>query len=178
MHKGPNGRGRPIEGTRNEQVKARKHRPMRAILKEGLEAALRADPEVLEKCKPKTGAGALVRGLVLEAAKGKMTAFKELMRIVDREPDAEESEDVQGISDEPRWDWGADGVWRTLPEAGAGEAPDSEEDSAAREELHRRLTRLLAGNEADRARAAVIIEAMRTGNLEYPGANGTAAPPA
>jgi hypothetical protein len=152
-----------------------KRRHMRAIFKEGLEAALRADPKVLEKCNPKTGAGLFVRGLVLEAGKGRTTSIRTLMSLIDWEPD--KNQEAEEIVDETGWDWNADGVWQTLPDAEAAEAPDyCEEDSQAREELHRRLTRLLAGNEADRARAAVIIEAMRTGNLEYP--NGATAPPA
>jgi hypothetical protein len=68
-------------------------------------------------------------------------------------------------------------VWQTLPEEESEAETENGggEDSWAEKELHRRLTRLLDGDEADRKRAAVILEAMRTGNLEHP--NRATAPP-
>jgi hypothetical protein len=163
MQAGANGRGKP-DGKTGIRTKRRK---VRAILRDGVEAALRADAEVLENCKPKTPMGRIVRGLVLEAGKGRMTAFKALMSLVDSEPDAPDSEDAQALADEPAWDWSADGVWETMPEAEA-EKQDKEQYVAddrwpdgPQAELKRRLERLLQGNEADKARAAAIIAHLR-----------------
>src|SRR2546423_7486531 len=106
-----NGQAKPNGNAQweNEERPARpKRRAARAILKDGLEAALRADPEVMTNCKPKTCAGGIVRALVLGAGKGKMTALKTLMSLLDWEAE-EEGEEPQEHSDEPRWDW-SDGV--------------------------------------------------------------------
>lgn len=159
MQAGANGRGKP-DGKTGIRTKRRK---VRAILRDGVEAALRADAEVLENCKPKTPMGRIVRGLVLEAGKGRMTAFKALMSLVDSEPDAPDSEDAQALADEPAWDWSADGVWETMPEAKATEeyVADDRWPDGPQAELKRRLERLLQGNEADQARAQVIIAMIR-----------------
>ena len=56
-------------------------------MKEGLDAALRASPKVLERCEPKTGLGAIIRGMVLEAANevtvSKMAIFGALSLYLD-----------------------------------------------------------------------------------------------
>src|SRR5579862_351710 len=91
-----------------------RRRHSRSILKEGVEAALRANPEVLEKCKPKTGYGALVRGLVLEAAKCKATPLKTLMALIDWDGDDDPGDDAD-IPEDKR-DWSPEGVWETMPE--------------------------------------------------------------
>src|SRR5579862_2941371 len=143
-----------------------RRRHSRSILKEGVEAALRANPEVLEKCKPKTGYGALVRGLVLEAAKCKATPLKTLMSLIDWEPD-EDEEDGAEILEEGRRDWSPEGVWETMPEPEP--APDSraahEAGERARAELKRRLTRLVEAGQHEHV--ARIAEAIRSGNYGY-----------
>jgi len=138
-------------------------RQMRAMLQEGVEAALRADPDMLERCNPKTGAGRYVRALVLEAGKGKMTAMKTVLSLLDWEPDEDDFEASQAISDGTRWDWSADGVWETMPEAKATEeyVADDRWPDGPQAELKRRLERLLQGNEADQARAQAIIAQLR-----------------
>ncbi|HEX3429385.1 MAG TPA: hypothetical protein VHT03_00750 [Rhizomicrobium sp.] len=117
----------------------KRRRHMKAILREGLEAALRADPAVLEKCRPKTGYGLLVRGLVLEAGKCKATPLKTVMSLIDWAGE-EESGDGEEISDDTPWDWNSDGVWTTTPEA----APAAEEpmEGPHKDELRWRVARL------------------------------------
>ena len=149
-----------------------RRRRTKAILKEGLEAALRADPEVLEKCKPKTGLGGIIRGLVLEAGKTKTTPLKLVMSLLAWEEDENPNECV----DETEWDWSPEGVWTTLAE----EEPESREpveeaEGPATKELRRRIDRLI--EVGDHERVAKIMDAMRT--AAYGGAPpaGTAAPP-
>ena len=60
-----------------------KRRRTKAILKEGLEAARRANLEMLEKCKPKTGLGGIIRGMVVEAAKAKTTPLRQVMALLE-----------------------------------------------------------------------------------------------
>src|ERR1700733_15096885 len=103
-------------------------RHMQVVLKEGVEAAMRADCEVMETCKPKSIAGAFVRGLVLEAAKGKAISIRTVMSLVVWQPDAKESEDAADVAEE-HLDWSDDGVWLTMPEAAPKpEEPDPNED--------------------------------------------------
>jgi hypothetical protein len=172
MRAGSNG-AKPKNGSPGIRTR---YRQMRATLTEGLRAALRADPEVLEKCKPKTGYGLLVRGLLVEAAKGKTISLKTVMSLIDGEPDAGEDVESRETLDETRRDWSLDGEWQTVPEAAAAhdEAGD-DEDGPARKELLRRLEQLMLGDEADRKRAAAIVHAMHAGNFEHP--NGPAIPP-
>jgi hypothetical protein len=143
---------------------------MKAVLKEGLEAALRADAEVLENCKPKTVMGRLVRGMVLEAAKCKATPLKTVMSLLDREPD--EGGEGQEIFDEPRWDWSREGVWETMPEAAPESEPAEEVEGPAKKELRRRINRLIEAG--DHERVAAIMEAARSGNYGEP--NGAVPP--
>jgi hypothetical protein len=79
------------------------------------------------------------------------------------------------------WDWSPDGVWKTMPEVEpeqqAERSPkarrEREDDFAddrwpdgAQAELERRLKLLMSGNEADQARAAVIIAKIQAGDDE------------
>jgi hypothetical protein len=169
-HHGTNGVANGGTGIR------KKRRHMRAILREGLEAALRADPQVLENCTPKTGYGRIVRGLVLEAGNAKTTPLKTLMSLIDWEPPAGGDTSSEEVLDDGPWDWNADGVWETMPEPRLSD--DDEEDGkeetdeddlyvddrwpdGPRAELERRLRLLMTGNEADRARAQAIMADIR-----------------
>ena len=133
-------------------------RHSRAILKEGLEAALRASPEVLENCKPKTNYGRLIRGLILEAAKCKATPLKTVMALIDWNGEDDGGEEM---SDEAHRDWSPDGVWETMPEPEPASEPVEEEDGPAKKELKRRLTRLIEAGQHEHA--ARIIDAIRSG---------------
>ena len=147
----------------------KRRRQMRAILKEGLEAALTADPEVLENCKPKTAAGRLVIGLLLEAAKCKATPLKILMSLVDWDAD-KACDEGRDADDGTPWDWSEDGEWLTMPEAepAPGPAPATEEkdDGKARAELVRRLTRLEEAGQHEQV--AKIVAAIRSGQYGGP----------
>jgi len=143
----------------------KKRRHVKSILKEGLEAALQADPEVLEKCKPKTAYGRLVCGLVLEAAKCKATPLKTLMSIIDWEPPEGEGECEEDL-DETRRDWSPEGVWETMPEPVCASEPIADTESPAKKELKRRLTRLVEAGQHEHA--ARIVEAIRSGQYDAP----------
>jgi dipeptidyl aminopeptidase/acylaminoacyl peptidase len=145
------------------------------MLQEGVEVALRTDPDVLERCKPKTGAGRYARAMVLEAGKGKMTAMKTVLSLLDWEPDENDPQTSEEMFHDTDWDWSPDGVWLTMPEV-EPEKPIERSPKARREkddfaddrwpdgaqaELERRLKLLMSGNEADQARAQVIIAKMK-----------------
>src|SRR5205814_5880533 len=91
---------------------------------EGVPAAPSADPEVLANCTPRTGLGLRIRGMILEAGKGKIAALRMVMQFLDWKGD--ESPESRGISVEPEWDWSREGVWLTMPES------EAEEDKADR----------------------------------------------
>ena len=150
----------------------KKRRAMKAVLKEGLEAALRADAEVMEKCMPKTVMGRLVRGMVLEAAKCKATPLKTVMSLLDWEPVAGENQEAEDIADEPQWDWSPEGEWLTMPEAAPASEPAVEEEGPAKKELRRRINRLIEAG--DHERVARIMEAARAVTYGEP---SVAAPP-
>ena len=153
MHAKENGHG---NGAGKPGMRA-KWRHSRLVLKEGLEAALRASPETIENCKPKTNYGALVRGLILESSKGKATALKTVMTLIDWVGE-EEGDEV--IPDEAHRDWSPDGVWETMPEA---EPPEEEPAEAmegpAKQEIRRRINRLI--EVGDHEHAARIIARLK-----------------
>lgn len=150
----------------------RRRRRTKAILKDGLEAALRADPEVLEKCKPKTGLGGIIRGLVLEAGKTKTTPLKQVMSLLDWEEDENPSECV----DETEWDWSPEGEWETMPEEEPADGEPAEQaEGPAQKELRRRIDRLI--ETGDHERVAKIMDAMRTAAYGEPPPAVAGAPP-
>jgi len=154
-----------------------RRRRTKAILKEGLEAALRVNPEVLEKCKPRTGLGGIIRGMVLEAGKQKTTPLRLVMSLLDWKDDEDASEFV----DETDWDWSPEGVWKTLPEAEPEcdeperDEPVEEKEGPAKKELRRRIDRLI--EVGDHERVARIMDAMRTAAYGEPPPGVAAAPP-
>jgi hypothetical protein len=86
---GPGGRER-LNGNIEAAEQARGRKSIRRHLRDGMEAALRADSEMLAHRKPRTGLGFIVRALVLEAGKGTMAAVKMILQIIDREGEDEE----------------------------------------------------------------------------------------
>ena len=160
MHPG-NGHGAAKEAKGGAGI-AKKRRHMRAILKEGLEAALRANPEVVENCTPRTFAGKLVRGMLIEAAKAKTTPLKEVMSLIDWQPPPGEATEDYVVE---TWDWSEDGVWETMPEeAPKTEAPEPEDDRPRQELL--RIERLI--EVGDFERVARIAQAMLSGEYRDP----------
>lgn len=117
----------------------------------GVQAALCARPEDIENCKPRTELGRVVRGLVIEAGKGRSTALKTLLRFLEYVED-EEIEAAQRMLPDIEWDWSADGVWLTRAEASAEThettrpAPPPSPRAAAKDEvpLSRQQRRYLA----------------------------------
>ena len=130
----------------------KKQRALRTVMREGVLAALRADGDVLEACKPRTALGRLVRGLVLEAIEGKAASLRVVMSFVNEEETAQEGEEAEDMPDELQWDWSPEGVWRTMPEpAAAKQGPDEVFAGPDKTEMGRRLAALMAAGEQDRA---------------------------
>ena len=164
-------------------------RPVRAIFREGIEAALAAEPYFLATTKTRTTLGWVVRELVLDAGRGKLEALKAMLVLLDREPSEEEEDEEAGrILNEPRWDWTPERVWEGRPEteeeleakeeaARTRDAIIAEiEDGSAKAELLRRLRRREAFKEEERQRQAKRAEAAASGSTADPPAP-TMAPP-
>ena len=155
----------------------KKWRATRLVLKEGLEAAFRANPDHVDNCRPRTYYGRFVQGLLMEAVKGKAVSIRMVMSLVDEEAPRNENPDEY---EKEVLDWNEDGVWETMPQPEKPEEPDRPGDdrhSPEKRELKRRLERLMAGNEADQARARHIMQAALSGNFDLPAAPRTAQPP-
>jgi len=97
-------------------------RSIRTHLRDGIEAALRANAETLANCKPRTVLGLIVRGLVLEAGNGKMTALKLVLWLLDWNCENEATEAAPGNFELINPDWSTDGVWLAQPNAAAERA--------------------------------------------------------
>jgi hypothetical protein len=132
MTKGHSTGREPPNGNFEATEQASTRRSIRSHLRDGIEAALCADPGVSANCNPRTVLGLIVRGLVLEAGKGKMTAVKMIMQFVDW--DGEDAE-PQEISGEAHWDWSADRVWLTRPQAETGEPAPMDNATSCRATL-------------------------------------------
>jgi len=131
----------------------------------GVQAALCAKPEDVENCTPRTELGKVVRGMVIEAAKGRPTALKNLMRFLEYVED-EEVEASQRLLPGVEWDWSPDGVWLTKAEppgeahatTTAVQSPHATEKDKA--PLSRQQRRYLARlQEKEEARAGQIPKA-------------------
>jgi hypothetical protein len=162
----------------------RRWRPVRSIFKEGIEAALRAEPYFLATTKTRTTLGWIIRELVLDAGRGKMTALKAMLSLLDWE-EPEESGETQEIldepqRDEPQWEWTSEGVWEGRPESEeereAEEQAEQEraaiieeiEDGSAKAKLLQLLRRREAFKEEERQCQARLAEAAASANTADP----------
>ena len=125
----------------------------------------------MENCTPRTFARKLVRGILIEAAKAKTTPLKEVMALIDWTPPPANGTTEDYV--EETWDWSEDGVWETMPEPEETPTTGEPEDERPRQELLRRVERLI--EVGDFERVARIAQAMLSGKYhENPPA--TAAP--
>jgi hypothetical protein len=111
---------------------------------DGIEAAVKAEPEAFAATKPRTVMGQMVQELVRIAATGRCGQIKLVASFLEeaearRNAQIEDLDDSQGISGleappEPKWEWGEDGVWdssETEPPEAAGEGPQREQPDDA-----------------------------------------------
>lgn len=157
---------------------ARRRRPLRLHLRNGIEAALRADPERLDESRTRTYMGRVVRSLVQEAGKGKTPSLKLMLALIDWEDpdeqtDADEAAAIETRDDEPKWDWNEAGDWDYSPRANAGNNAEAaidrsgqtlprsgeagrykEEENYFKNELRRRFLRLAEADAVEAARKA------------------------
>jgi hypothetical protein len=132
----------PVRTTRMARKTPRQH------FCDGLEAALKAEPDSLAATKPRTTMGLMVQNLVLEASRARpeqiklVFAFLEQAAVERRERAAEEGDDdSQGISgagpaSEPRWDWDEKTGWDSSPR---GEDDPEREEQVTRDAFDRVL---------------------------------------
>ena len=153
---------------------AKRRRTIHAHLKDGIEAALRAEPYFLAVTKTRTTLGLVIRELTLEAARGKVQMIRLMLTLLAYE-EPEEVEEAECVPDDTVWDWNEDGVWEGKPNSEAEVAEEKSraremadmllagdhprEDNWARKELHRRLMRVIEGREEEEARQAQAAEA-------------------
>lgn len=147
---------------------AGRQRPLRVHLREGMEAALKAEPHALAAADPRTLLGMVIRELGFEAARGKTPAVKLMLQMIDwKEPRVADqraaNDDEPGVISglaheqgvisrfEPVWDWDATGRWETerepAPAAGPASAKDRDDAAAKahmqfiKEQLREKLSR-------------------------------------
>jgi len=96
---------------------------------DGIEAAVKAEPQAFQATKPRTMLGLMVHSVVGGAATGRCDQIKLVVFFLDeaerRRVAAEQSaaldDNSEGNSEappEPKWDWTADGVWGFLQARG------------------------------------------------------------
>lgn len=167
-----------------------RRRPVRIHFRDGIEAALRADPEALTACKPRTQLGVVVRALVQEAGRGKTTAVRQMLALLDwEEPEAEATEvqmDAESAADtEPQWDWDESGNWNFAPRETPAEStadstgarepaaqrirPYAAEEEYFKNELRRRFAKLAEADAVEAVRRAKLNGAASHGAPPMPG---------
>jgi len=131
-------------------------RSIRTHLRDGIEAALRANAETLANCKPRTVLGLIVRGLVLEAGNGKMTALKLVLWLLDWNCENEATEAAPGNFELINPDWSTDGVWLAQPNAAAERAETNPSPNSLGQGISEGILEKTAPDwSADRARLAL-----------------------
>jgi len=153
---------------------------------DGIEAAVKAEPEAFARTRPRTMLGLMVHSLVQGGATGRCDQIKLVVFFLDeaarRREAAEQSaaldDNSEGISappspPEPKWDWSEDGAWDSTPREDNAAAREEKERSEAktealRNELRERFHRAL---EAERLNAErrVRLELEREGRMAAPG---------
>ncbi|HEY3778639.1 MAG TPA: hypothetical protein VGL35_11335 [Rhizomicrobium sp.] len=102
---------------------------VRDHFRDGLLAALRADPEVVSATRSSSAFCQMVRGLVLDATRGKTGAIRLVLATIGDEPIELENktETIRGSQGSsrpaPRWDWNEAGEWDPLEHAEAKTPP-------------------------------------------------------
>src|SRR5437764_15337527 len=96
---------------------AKRRRTIHAHLKDGIEAALPAEPYFLAVTKTRTTLGLVIRELTLEAARGKVQMIRLMLALLAYE-EPEEAEEAECVPDDTVWDWNEDGVWEGKPNSG------------------------------------------------------------
>jgi hypothetical protein len=146
---------------------------------DGIEAAVKAEPEAFANTKPRTMLGLMVHSLVRGAATGRCDQIKLVVFFLDeaerRRCAAEESaagaDNSQGNTEPkllpPRWDWSGEGVWDSSVRADDAAALEEKE----RREAHAEALREEIGDQFRRALEAERINTERRVRLEL-GAGG------
>ncbi|HEX3665772.1 MAG TPA: hypothetical protein VHU23_11130 [Rhizomicrobium sp.] len=145
----------------------RRRKSLRHHFCDGIEAAVKAEPEAFTNTKPRTMLGLMVHSLVRGAASGRCDQVKLVIFFLDEaerrrcavEESAAGTDDAQGIT-EPKsppagWDWSEEGGWDSSARA---------DDAAAREETERREAHSAALREeiSDRFHRALEAERINT----------------
>ena len=147
----------------------RRHgKSLRQHFREGIEAGLRAEPEVFHNTKPRTVMSQIVRELVCAATKARCDAIKLVFALVDEAELAraqaetdDAGDDSQAILEpqstaEPEWDWNETG-WDCSPrekKVGEFDAESTGETEAHRQEWNDRSIRPAGAVQQNESRAA------------------------
>ncbi|HEX4159098.1 MAG TPA: hypothetical protein VHY79_11530 [Rhizomicrobium sp.] len=158
---------------------------MRHQFCDGIDAAVKAEPDAFANTRPRTMLGLIVHSLVRGAATGRCDQIKLVVFFLDEAerrrgvvehivaPDA----DSQGNSEPkpappPQWDWSEDGAWDSTMRADDEKAAEEKEQSetraeALREEIGDRFRRALEAERINTERR-VRMELEREGRNAVP----------
>jgi hypothetical protein len=164
----------------------RRRKTLRHHFCDGIEAAVKAEPDAFKSTRPRTMLGLMVRELVSAAARARCDCIKVVVTFLDEAEVRRTAAEIdsQGISEvqsppEPKWDWSQDGVWdsseRTDEYLSAEERKKKEEQEsqarivALREELKEKFLRAAEADRLNEERKA-RFEAERRGQNPPPAA--------
>ena len=163
----------------------RRRKSLRHHFCDGIEAAVKAEPEAFTNTKPRTMLGLIVHSLVRGAATGRCDQVKLVVFFLDeaeRRRGAAEIADApidnsQGNSEpkqapQPQWDWSEDGAWDSTMCADDEKAREETEQKEARAEA----LRAELGDRFRRALEAERINTERRVRLELQREGRSAAP--
>ena len=142
----------------------RRRKSLRHHFCDGVEAAVKAEPEAFTNAKPRTMLGLIVHSLVRGAASGRCNQVKLVVFFLDeaerrRNMEEEIAAPAEHGNSEPKsppnWDWSEDGAW---------DSTVREDDETAREEKEQREARseALRVELGDRFRRALEAERINT----------------
>ena len=121
---------------------SRRRKSLRQHFCDGIEAAVKAEPEAFANTKPRTMLGLIVHSLVRGAGTGRCDQVKLVMIILDEGERRRGVAEMSGEFDEdspenpapkppPQWDWNEDGAWDSSVRADDAKARKEQEEARA-----------------------------------------------
>jgi hypothetical protein len=163
----------------------RRRKTLRHHFCDGIDAAVKAEPEAFANTKPRTMLGLIVHSLVRGAATGRCDQIKLVVFFLDEaerrrgvvEHIVAPNDDSQGNPEpksvpQPKWDWSEDGAWDSTVRADDPKVREEAEQKEARaealrEEIGDRFHRALEAERINTERR-VRLELEREGKMAVP----------
>jgi hypothetical protein len=167
-------RPNPVAGVRRDMPAGifragRRRKSLRQHFRDGLEAALKAEPEAFAATKPRTMMGLMIREVVCGAASARCDAIRLVFSYVDEggfsraEAESEDAGDNSQRNSEPesagetKWDWDGEKGWdssRREKKPGELDAERAARTEALREQLRERFIRAAEAAKENQEREA------------------------